>query len=191
MTPIEALEALKTFTEKNIAPFLLLQKEPDYTADVMDMQEQKTEYVHPYVDIGDIPHKNFQPLDFQCPMILWTIDEVADSGNYDEGKTISIRAYVSTYGGNVYKTQDGVATKLPDNKAYVDLMNELELIYQKLSADRTVGGKLALHKPFTYGQYDGAFYPYAYGYFQAQAEIPFIEADDISNDDYDCCDQII
>ena len=61
------------------------------------------------------------------------------------------------------------------------------MIYQKLSADRTVGGKLFLHKPFTYGKYDGAFYPYAYGYFQAQAEIPIIEANNTDNEDYGYC----
>lgn len=181
MTPMEALKALKAFTEANIAPRLLLMKEPQISADVMEMQEQETEYVHPYVEIGDIPHKNFQPLDFQCPMILWTFDETDDSGSYSEGRTVNIRAYVSTYGGNVYKTQDGNATKLPDNKAFVDLINTLETMYQKISADPTIGGKLMIHKPITYGKYDGAFYPYAYGYLQAQAELPIFEATEIDN----------
>ena len=178
MIPMEALNALKAFTEAKIAPRLLLMKEPQINADVMDMQEQETEYVHPYVEIGDIPHKNFVPLDFQTPMILWTFDEAEDSGNYSEGRTISIRAYVSTYGGNVYKTENGVATKLPDNKAYIDLINTLEFMYQQISADLTIGGKLMIHKPITYGKYDGAFYPYAYGYLQAQAEIPVFEANE-------------
>ena len=183
MTPKDALNALKAFTEDKIAPHLLLMKEPQISADVMEMQEQEIEYVHPYVDIGDIPHKNFQPLDFQTPMILWTFDETEDSGSYSEGRTINIRAYVSTYGGDVYKTQDGVATKLPDNKAFIDLMNVLELMYQKISADLTIGGKLQIRKPIIYGKYDGAFYPYAFGYFQAQAELPIFEAIDL---DFDC-----
>ena len=184
MTLKEALNALKAFTEANIAPRLLLMKEPQISADLMEMQEQKTEYVHPYVEIGDIPHKNFQPLDFQTPMILWTFDETEDSGNYSEGRTISIRAYVSTYGGNVYKTQDGKATKLPDNKAFIDLITTLETMYQQISADLTIGGKLQIHKPITFGKYDGAFYPYAYGYFQMQAELPIFEADDFDSDCY-------
>lgn len=185
MTPMEALNALKAFTEAKIAPKLLLMKEPETSADIMDMREQGTEYVHPYVEIGDIPHKNFQPLDFQCPMILWTFDETEDSGSYSEGRTISIRAYVSTYGGDVYKTQDGQATKLPDNKAFVDLMNTLEFMYQQISGDLTIGGKLQIHKPITYGKYDGAFYPYAYGYLQAQAELPTFEANNFDSD-FDC-----
>ena len=45
MTPMEALKALKAFTEKHIAPHLLLQKEPDMSADIMDTQEQMTEYL--------------------------------------------------------------------------------------------------------------------------------------------------
>lgn len=175
MTPMEALNALKAFTEKNIAPRLLLMKEPQINSDIMDMQEQPIEYAHPYVEIGDIPHKNFQPLDFQTPMILWTFDEADDGGNYVDGRTISIRAYVSTYGGNVYKTKDGESTKLPDNKAFIDLVNALETMYQTISADPTIGGKLMIHKPISYGKYDGAFYPYAYGYFQAQAELPMFE----------------
>jgi hypothetical protein len=176
MTPKEALEALKSFTEDKIAPAFLLMKEPTLNVDVMDMREQDTEYVHPYVDICDMPHKNFQPIDFQCPSILWDFDEAEDSGNYGDGRTISIRAHVSTYGGNMYKAIDGVATKLPDNKAYIDLLNVLEFMYQKMSEDPTIGGKLMIHNPITYGKYDGAFYPYAYGYIQAQAELPVFEA---------------
>lgn len=181
MTPMNALDALKAFTEANIAPHLLLMKEPQVdNTDLMDMQEQEqeAEYVHPYVEIGDIPHKNFLPIDFQCPMILWTFDDADDSGSYSEGRTISIRAYVGIYGGEMYRTEDGKATKLPDNKAFVDLINTLETMYQKISADPTIGGKLMIHKPITYGKYDGAFYPYAYGYFQAQAELPVFEAND-------------
>jgi hypothetical protein len=185
MTPMGALEALKAFTEANIAPKLLLMKEPQNSADIMDMQEQETEYVHPYVEIGDVPHKNFLPVDFQCPMILWTFDETEDSGGYIEGRTISVRAYVGTYGGEMYRTENGEITKLPDNKAFVDLMNTLELMYQQISADLTIGGKLMIHKPITYGKYDGAFYPYAYGYFQAQAELPIFEAKDFDSD-FDC-----
>lgn len=187
MTPIEALNALKAFTEKNIASKILLLKEPNAVVDVMDMQEQEAEYVHPYVEIGTIPHKNFQPLDFQCPMILWTFDEASDDET-DE-RTVNIRAYVSTYGGDVYKTINGEATKLPDNQAFTDLMNLLELMYQKIAADRTIGGKLMIRKPLTYGAYDGAFYPYAYGYFQATAELPTFEA--IDTTDFDGCDLII
>jgi hypothetical protein len=188
MTPMEALKALKAFTEENIAPLLNLMKEPQIdNTDFMEMQEQEqgAEFVHPYVEIGDVPHKNFMPVDFQCPMILWTLDETSDSGSYSEGRTISIRAYVSTYGGEMYRTENGEATKLPDNKAFVDLMNTLETMYQKISANPTLGGRLMIQKPITYGKYDGAFYPYAYGYFQAQAELPTFEANDFDSD-FDC-----
>jgi hypothetical protein len=181
VTPKSALDALKEFTEQKIAPLLLLMKEPD-VRDIRSREELETEYVHPYVDIGTVPHKNFQPLDFQCPMILWAFDETQDDGNYTEGRIITLRAYVSTYGGGVYKSVDGVQTKIPDNKSYVDLLNVLETMYQQICKDMTAGGKLSLHKPITFGVYDGAFYPYSYGYFQVQAEIPACEQSDTDGD---------
>lgn len=182
MTPRNALDALKEFTEKKIAPLLLLQKEPDAPLDIRSRVETEIEYVHPYVEIGQVPHKNFQPLDFQCPMILWAFDETSDEGNYTEERSITLRAYVSTYGGGVYKTEDGKQTKIPDNKSYLDLLNVLETMYQQICGDMTAGGKLSLKKPITYGVYDGAFYPYSYGYFQVQAEIAACEQIDTDGD---------
>lgn len=181
MTPMTALDALKEFTEQKIAPLLLLQKEPD-APDIRSREEPETEFVHPYVEIGTIPHNNFQPYDFGCPMILWTVDDASDDGNYTEGRIVSLRAYVSTYGGGEYKLRDGKKTKLPDSKSYFDLLNVLETMYQQICKDMTAGGKLALHKPITYGVYDGAFYPYSYGYFQVQAEISACEQSDTDGD---------
>lgn len=174
MTPYDVLKKMQKFTVDNIAAFILLQKEIDLTGDVLDNTEHETEYVNPYVDIGTIPHKNFQPLAFKSPMILWTIDAVDDDGTYESGRVLNLRAYVSTYGGDIYKHVDGVQTNIPDNKAYLDMLNLLELMYQKISSKMNVDG-VAINKPVSYGIYDGAFYPYCYGYFTIQAEIPSVE----------------
>lgn len=174
MTPYDVLKKMQKFTVDNIAAFIRLRKEVDLSGDVFDNTECKIEFVNPYVEIGTIPHKNFQPLSFQSPMILWTIDAVDDDGTYESGRVLNLRAYVSTYGGNIYKTVDGEETKLPDNKAYLDMLNLLEVMYQKISSKMNIDG-VALNKPVSYGIYDGAFYPYCYGYFTIQAEIPSVE----------------
>lgn len=172
MTPLEALERITEFTKENIAPKLRMRKEVRHSGDIMDNSEVTPEYVHPAVDYGTIPHKNFQPLDFQCPMILWTLDEVGDGGTYDEGRTVNIRANVSAYTSELYK--DG---RLPDNRAFVDLLNALEKMYEEITRNHVING-VGIQKPVNYGIYDGVYYPYAYGYLTFTAEITRMQFDD-------------
>lgn len=178
MTPRDVLERITKFTRENIATKLLMRKEVRHSGDIMDVSDEIPEYVNPEVCFGTIPHKNFQPLDFQCPMILWTFDEVDDSGTYDEGRTINLRANVSAYSSELYANDD----HLPDNKAFIDLMNALELMYIEISRQQILEG-VGLLKPISYGIYDGVFYPYAFGWLTIKAEIERMQyADDIDFD---------
>lgn len=169
MTPLEALKRITDFTEKKIATCLLMRKEPKLTGDVMDTSEDLPEFVNPYVCYGTIPHKNFQPFDFQVPMIMWTFDEVNDDGETPKNRIVNFRCYVGAYSSEVYSND-----KLPDHKAFEDLVNALERIYIALSKCRVING-VGIHKPIAYGIYDGAFYPYAYGWVTVTAEIPRME----------------
>ena len=179
MTPKDVLERVTKFTRENIATKLLMRKEVRYSGDIMDAPDNIPEFVNPEVCYGTIPHKNFQPLDFQCPMILWTFDEVDDSGTYDEGRTINLRANVSAYSSELYANND---THLPDNKAFLDLINALELMYVEISKKHILEG-VGLFKSISYGIYDGVFYPYAYGWLTVKAEIERMQyADDIDFD---------
>lgn len=178
MTPKEVLERVTEFTREHIASKLLMRKEFRSTGDIMDASFEVPEYVNPAVDYGTIPHKNFQPLDFQCPMILWTFDEVEDRGTYDEGRTVNLRANVSAYASELYKNDD----HLPDNKAFLDLINALETMYVEISRKHILNGVGRL-KSLSYGIYDGVFYPYAYGWFTLTAEIERMQyADDVDLD---------
>lgn len=177
MTPKDVLEKVTEYTKEHIAPLLLMRKEPKPTGDVMDMTEDIPEYVNPAVTYGTMPHKNFQPLDFQVPLILWTFDEVDDNGETFEGRTVNLRAYVGAYSGEIYETHDGTETKLPDNKAFVDLINALEKMYIELCRKHVING-VGLKKPINYGVYDGAYYPYAYGWLTVTAEIGRMDFDD-------------
>lgn len=174
MTPKDVLERVTKFTRENIASKLLMRKEHRRSGDIMDVDSEIAEYVSPEVCYGTIPHKNFQPLDFQCPMILWTFDEVDDSGTYDEGRTINLRASVSAYSSELYADEN----RLPDNKAFIDLMNALELMYIEISRQHVLEG-VGLFKSISYGIYDGVFYPYAFGWLTVKAEIERMQyADD-------------
>lgn len=166
MTPIDVLKRVTEFTREHIASKLLMRKE-ERTDDIYDSSTKLPEYVHPAVCYGTIPHRNFQPLDFQCPLILWTFDEVSDDGTYDEGRTVNLRANVSAYSSDLYEDN----TNLPDNKAVVDLANALETMYQEISKHHTMNG-VGIFKRISYGIYDGVYYPYAYGWLTVTAEIP-------------------
>lgn len=168
MTALDALKRITEFTEEHIASKLLMRKE--IRRSHRDASAEIEEYVHPAVTYGTIPHKNFQPLDFQCPLILWTFDEVEDSGTYDEGRTVNFRANVSAYSSELYEGD----TKLPDNKAAIDLINALETMYVEISRHHSLNG-VGRFKHISYGIYDGVYYPYAYGWLSFTAEIPRME----------------
>ena len=176
MTPLDALKKITEFTKTEIAPTILMQKELRRTGDVLENVEAVAEYVHPAVSYGTVPHKNFQPLDFQCPMILWTFDTVSDGRTYDEGRIINLRANVSAYSSALYADD-----RLPDNKAVVDLMDALERIYIELSRRHVING-VGIKDKIEYGIYDGAFYPYAYGWVTITAEIPRVVYEDTDLD---------
>ena len=180
MTPFDVLKRVTEFTRTQIAPTLLMRKETRHSGDLLDATEVLPEYTQPDVCYGTMPHKNFQPLDFQIPMIMWTFDEVRDDGDYSEGRTVNLRAYVGAYSSELYQCD----TKLPDNKAFVDLINALEKMYIELSRHHVING-VGIQKPINYGIYDGAYYPYAYGWLTITAEIERVKYDDeINLDDY-------
>lgn len=181
MTPLEALKRITKFTEEKIAPLLLMRKE-DRSVDIMDTSEIKPEFVNPAVGYGSIPHKNFQPLDFQIPLILWDFDETSDAKKYTDGRTVNLRAFVGAYSSDIYESDE---VKLPDNKAFEDLINALEKIYIELSRHQVING-VGIKDGIEYGKYDGNYYPYAYGWLTITAEIERMTYDDEIDLDIDC-----
>lgn len=179
MTPIDALKKVTAFTQERIANNVLMRKEVRGSGDIRDKTPIPVEYVHPNVAYGTMAHKNFQPLDFQCPLILWTFDEVDDDGRYDEGRIVNLRASVSAYSSELYANDD----RLPDNKAFVDLANLLERMYVELTKHHVING-VGIQKPIQYGIYDGVYYPYAYGWLTLKAEIARNEYEDKEIDEF-------
>lgn len=179
MTPFEALKRLTDFTKEHIAPLLLMRKEPPTrNNDITQMPKNRDgdipEYAHPTVTYGTMPHKNFVPYDFAVPLIMWTFDEMNDDGDKADLRTVSFRAYVAAYSSEIYEDEK---SKLPDNKAFLDLINALEKIYQELNRRHIING-IGREKQISYGIYDGLFYPYAYGWVTFTAELPRMEYED-------------
>jgi hypothetical protein len=183
MTPLEALKRITKFTEEKIAPQLLMRKEDRPTGDVMDKSEVVSELVNPVVRYGSIPHKNFQPLDFQIPLILWDFDQMSDDKQYTDGRTVNLRAFVGAYSSDIYESAD---MKLPDHKAFDDLLNTLEKMYVELTRRQVING-VGIKDSIEYGKYDGAYYPYAYGWLTITAEISRMTYDDEIDLDLDNC----
>lgn len=161
MTTIEALKSLKAFLEKEVAEGIELQKE----------LSDPVEYVHPYVSIITLPHKNFMPVNFQVPHIL--IGLINGDDKTDE-HALQIRIACATYGGDVAFQNEN---NIPDEKGYLDLLTLLERIKLKLINSTIIEGDCIVEKPITYGIYDEQLtYPYWYGYLQFTLQIPIVEA---------------
>lgn len=156
MTALEALEGLKTFMEK-VAADIKLPKE----------NTNPVEYVTPYVGLITLPHKNFMPVNFQVPYIL--IGLVNGNDNEHEN-VLSIRIACATYGGDIKFAE---TANIPDESGYVDLINLLERIKNKLVNEAVIEKAGALNKPIMYGIYDEQLtYPYWYGYLSFDLQIP-------------------
>lgn len=161
MTALDALKAIKSFIEKEIASEIELQKE----------QADPPEYVNPYVSIITLPHKNFMPVNFQVPHILIGVENGTDDTSEH---VLRIRIACATYGGDVdFQEQNNI----PDEKGYLDLLTLLERIKAKLISEAIIEGDCVVVKPITYGIYDEQLtYPYWYGYLQFAVQIQIVEA---------------
>ena len=169
MTALEALIALKKYLEEEVAPSILLQKE----------YSDPPEFVHPYVSIITLPHKNFVPANFQVPHIL--IGLVQGDDNTDEN-ALQIRIACATYGGSVGFQEEN---NIPDEKGYIDLLTLLERIKLKLVEDTIINGNCVVEKPIQYGVYDEQItYPYWYGYLQLSVQIPVTQRNVLSKADF-------
>lgn len=158
MVALDFLKELKQFLTEDVANKIELQKE----------DTEPAEYVHPYVEICYLPHKNFSPYDFQVPLILIAIDDATDGANDHQ---LNIRLTLATYGGGFY--QD---TKIPDAKGYIDLINLIEFTRQALITKSIIGGTGRIERPVSYGMYDTELiYPYWYGYISFTASIQATE----------------
>ena len=173
MTAVDNLKGLRDFVEKEVANTFRLRKEA--------LSTEEPEFVHPYVALISLPHKNFMPVDFQVPYIL--IGMVNDNDAADE-HTLSIRMQFATFGGEVMFNdwavriptgipQEAMAAKIPDSSGYIDLLNLMERTKERLINHPVIkGGGIAV-KPFTSGIYDEQVtYPYWYGYMTFDLQIP-------------------
>lgn len=158
MTAVEALNALKTFLEKEVASTILLRKE--------GLSTEEPEYVHPYVALITMPHKNFTPVNFQVPHIL--IGFATGTDGADE-HSINIQMQFATFGGDI---QFKKTANIPDSSGYIDLLNLIERTKQKLVQAAVIKKCGVVNKPMMYGIYNEQItYPYWYGYLTFDLQI--------------------
>lgn len=161
MTAVDCLKRLQKFIETEVASSIVLRKEGSTTED--------PEYVHPYVALMTLPHKNFMPVNFQVPNIL--IGLVSGASAADD-HTLNIRLQFATYSGNIIFKE---TANLPDSGGYIDLLNLMERTVEKLTQAAVINGGGVVEKPFHYGIYDeGVTYPYCYGYMTFNMQIPVV-----------------
>ncbi len=158
MTAVEALNALKEFIEKEVASTILLQKEGLATAE--------PEYVHPYVSLITLPHKNFTPVNFQVPHILIGFATGTDGA---EEHPLNIQIQFATYGGDIMFKE---TANIPDSSGYIDLLNLIERTKQALIQAAVIEKAGLVTKPIMYGIYSEQItYPYWYGYLTFDLQI--------------------
>lgn len=157
MTVVEALNALKEFVAAETSD-IFLRKEAPSTAE--------PEYVNPYVALMTLPHKNFMPVNFQVPHILIGLATGKDA---TDEHPLSIRMQFATFGGEM---QFEEYENIPDSSGYIDLLNLMERIKNKLIKTAVINDCGVVNKPITYGIYDEQLtYPYWYGYITFDLQI--------------------
>lgn len=158
MTAVESLQALKKFVEEKVASKILLQKESEAMAE--------PEYVHPYVALLTLPHKNFTPVNFQVPYILIGLASGSDGANEHP---LNIQMQFATYGGNILFKE---TANLPDSSGFIDLLNLIEKTKEELVQATVINGCGVVNKPIMYGIYNEEItYPYSYGYMTFDMQI--------------------
>ena len=156
MTALEALNALKTFIEENVASTILLQKESNTT--------EEPEMVHPYVALMVLPHKNFSPVAFQVPHILIGFVNGTDGAN---DHPLQIQMQFATFGGDVDEELN-----IPDSSGYIDLLNLIERTKNALIQATVINDCGVVDRPIMYGVYtEQLTYPYWYGYMTFDLQI--------------------
>ena len=158
MTAVECLKELQAFLQKNVANTIKLRKE--------GLSTEAEEFVHPYVALLSLPHKNFMPVNFQVPNMIIGIANGLDGA--DE-HTINIRMQFATIGAssNFQETEN-----IPESDGYIDLLNLMERTKEKL-VNAAVIGSCVIEKSFDYGIYNEQLtYPYCYGYMNFTMQVP-------------------
>lgn len=159
MTAVEALKGLKDFVEKEVAQTILLRKE--------GLSTEKEEFVHPYVSVITLPHKNFMPVNFQVPHILIGITNANEDA---DSHSINIRMQFATFGGNLLFKE---TANIPDSGGYIDLLNLIERTKEKLVNAAVIPNSGLVDRPLNYGIYDEQLtYPYWYGHMTFDLQIP-------------------
>lgn len=162
MTAVDSLNGLKKFIEEKVASKVLLQKEPNEN----DIPSNEPEYVHPYVEIMTLPHKNFTPVNFQVPYILIGLTNGTDAANEHP---LNIQIQFATYGGNMMFKE---TANIPDSSGFIDLLNLIEKTKHELVQEPTINGCGVVNKPIMYGVYNEQItYPYSYGYLTFDMQI--------------------
>lgn len=159
ITAVYALKGLKKFIEEKVASQMMLPKE----------LTNPVEYVHPYVSLITLPHKNFMPINFQVPHILIGLTDGSEDAS--EGR-LSIRIACATYTGDIQFKDEA---NIPDDTGYIDMLNMLERIKSELVHAGVIEGVCRVDREMSYGIYDEQLtYPYWYGYLSFNVDIPTV-----------------
>lgn len=136
--------------------------------------EDEPQYREPYVGLQNLPHKNFTPPEwfqpetskpYHAPYILIQTHNLRISG---EEATLGVRAVFGVYSSGVNYAED-VTLNVPDNKAYIDLMNIIQKAITEINNVKSFGGAMLNEDTgITADTYetDTPTWPYAYGYVE-------------------------
>ena len=172
MTPFMILNRIREYIEEKLQEHnYRLRAAPPNT-----MQNQEGEAplpdedrsVIPGVFAGGIPHSNFateMPYQFfRAPYVLVGMEEAEE--DYDGG-AIGILIQVCVYSEIDYENSD-----VPDYQAFLDALNLLQFLKDKLIMQWALEGT-AWKKPIRMGMYtsQAMTWPYAFGYLAFEAEL--------------------
>ncbi len=163
LTDIVALESLKAFLEEHVAKEILLMP-------AQDNNVHNYALVHPTVHLGYVPPAKLLPqgTEHVIPCILVGMESGEDTGT---DASLSIKLTFVIYNPGRYG-ENGLS---PDFSGYVDLLNLMGLVRQKLLARMSINKTTIIQKPINWGLYDEPPYPYWYGYMTFSVSVTSIQ----------------
>lgn len=154
MTDNIVLEGLQKFIKENVSPRIKLRSQ--------DQTSNETQFVHPEVYMGWLPGKfpeNFKPLEQGASIPCMIVD--MDRGIDGDNTAINIRIIFAVYDpGN----KDETGKLIPPFEGYKDLLNLITLTREELGRAAVIEGVTTIQRPFRWGMYKEASYPYGYGW---------------------------
>ncbi|MFA6848730.1 MAG: hypothetical protein WCS30_00090 [Selenomonadaceae bacterium] len=170
MTPVAVMRHVKLELENLLKTYYLKTEEDDVDGFSIDSP--------PPVLLGQLPHKNFQPISIEKngSYMLIGISKPINKSTGDDTYMVPIRVQIGITSQDEYRPEQSNTGyySAADMGSYIDLWNILEYVSSKLNEAQNIDGKFAIDGDIEIGDYTDSMttYPYSFGYVEFSLAVP-------------------